>query len=156
MPYTLKELSDKLAAFSGETPETLNRQIRSWTEAGAMPLVGDLFIGTGKSRLYEDDAVLLGIVGIELAKWGLPIGKLRLVLAAMYAQMNVSGLSKLGAIRDGSSDALVMLSPSRNDRGIHVGIIERANLSAYAAGEGGPPAHNVILLDLHALWAPLR
>lgn len=59
MPLTLAQLVEHLSPLSPETPAKLRRQLRSWTAAGALPLVGEL---------YDDDAPRLAAVAIELAR----------------------------------------------------------------------------------------
>jgi hypothetical protein len=159
MPLTLKELTQRLAAVSGESTDTLNRQLRSWTEGGALPLVGDLFIGTGKSRLYEDDAVLLAAVAVELARWGIPIGKIRTVLMyiwSMFILPNHLGSHEMKEIKNGRSDLVMLIFPFVEQKGVNVALIERGKLSRYSKGEGGEIPSSVLMLDLPQLWTKLR
>lgn len=98
MPLTLSQMVAILTPLSPEPPATLNRQIRSWTDAGALPLVGGLRTGTGRGRLYDESAPKLAAVAIELTRFGLPIGVIHDALVWMnhdFRHQPSSPLTKL-------------------------------------------------------------
>lgn len=156
MPLTLKELTLRLASASGESTDTLNRQLRSWTESAALPLAGDLFIGTGKKRLYEDVAVLLAAVAIELARWDIPIGKIRLILSLMYSQLTSPRDSILKEIKCGKNDSLVVVFPSSDENAVDLAFIGPNKFGDLNLNRDTNPSLSFLVLDLPELWKKLQ
>jgi hypothetical protein len=83
MKLTLKEMTRRLGSVSTETTETLNRQLRSWTDAGILSLVGDVNTGSGRERIYPDQEVFFAAVAVELAQWGMTIGVIKHILSRL-------------------------------------------------------------------------
>ena len=154
MVMTLSELTDRLAPISGESPATVNRQLRIWTEVGALPLIGGVNTGRGRARLYEDDAVLVAAVAVELHRWGMNIGNIKGILEWLSANLREEQSSSAKSIRDGANGARLVVSRGRH--GIEAWFSDPDALAKYVKiPELGEPEASVLILNLYRLWAGL-
>ena len=108
MNMTVSELAARLQPISGTSLEGLQRQLRAWTETGALSPADGVFIGTGRARRYSDDDAILAVLAIGLAWWGVPIGTIRLITSAQWFQLNHEEHSALREIKEGRSDCLLV------------------------------------------------
>ncbi len=68
----LDELAKAVAADL-KHKSVVQRRIRHWTLANALPTVGGTYTGTGKHRRYAKGTIYLAAVLNRLADWGCPI-----------------------------------------------------------------------------------
>jgi hypothetical protein len=153
---TLTEFVARLTPLSPEKPATLTRQVRLWTEIGALPVVGERFVGQGKARLYPERALLLAAVAIELASWGLVVRSIA-VITAYFALLWAEHEPMLEGARDGSKEVRLL-----------VGMLGSPTIMAWVeeAGdklgdqlmkpEAGEPRHSLLMVNLTRLWGKLR
>ena len=154
MSTTLSELTDRLAPISGETPETLNRQLQIWTEFGALPLIGGINPGRGRARLYEDDALLAAAVAIEVHRWGMNIAGIKIILEWLTRRLRADQASAPKSIKEGKSHAYLVIC--RGQEGIEAWFAEPEALSEYVKHPSlGEPAASVLVVNLGRLWAGL-
>jgi hypothetical protein len=157
MSMTLKELTARLSAVSSETSETLNRQIRNWTEMGVLGVAGSVNTGTGRSRVYEEEAAYLGAVAVEVARWGMPIGSIRALCTFIIVNLGQPDESITKAIYRGHSDHLLVIYPGAPEDWVNLGYITRRELLELSVKSGGDAKSNSFLVvDLSALWARIR
>ena len=72
--FTGKDLAEKIAASGEDLPSSIGR-IHHWAREGLLTPVGEKHPGTGRKRLYDDEALNTALVLNELAKWGVGIGQ---------------------------------------------------------------------------------
>src|SRR3954451_1820093 len=106
-PMTVTALAARLLPISGTSVETLQRQLRSWTEAGALFTTDGVFVGTGKARVYSEEAAFAAVVAVALARWGSSIGAIRTVLFGLQFSLGEEH-SMARKIKEGRSDALLV------------------------------------------------
>jgi DNA-binding transcriptional MerR regulator len=156
----LTQMTERLGAVSPEKPETLNRQIRHWATVGVLPLTGERFSGTGRGRVYTEDALLVAAVAVELARWGIPIAVMTRVLEYLrFALDEDSGPQEVKKLKAGASDALTLVFTGRyaGQDGVRVAHVARDRMSDHVASpEFLDSGTSVVMIDLSRLWAKLR
>jgi hypothetical protein len=156
----LTQLTDRLGAVSPERPETLNRQLRHWAAIGVLPLTGERFSGTGRGRVYTQDALLVAAVAVELARWGIPIAVMTRVLEYLrFALDESSGPQEVKKLRAGTSDALTLVFAGRygGQDGVRVHHEARDRMSDFVTSpEFLESGASTVMIDLSRLWAKLR
>jgi hypothetical protein len=155
---TLKAFVRRLEPLSRESPATLKRQIRIWTEVEALPIANVMHIGSGKTRLYTEEGLLLASVAIELAAAGMSVGTIKATLRMMldYTRGKAPQLDwALGDYRD--VRLLVMMNDPPSSPAVHVLVLEATEAADYIRGDQmGFPRSIAIVVNLNRLWAQLR
>jgi hypothetical protein len=73
MPLTGKEIAERIAASDADIASSVER-VRHWTREGLLELVGDRNPGTGRKRLYDEQALTTARILNALASFGVGIG----------------------------------------------------------------------------------
>src|SRR5215208_2376550 len=124
MNMTLRELTRCLSSVSGEKPATLNRQLRNWTDLGVLGLVGTVNTGTGRSRLYSRQSACVAALAVELARWGIPVGIMRVVCPAIYALLMLPKESVAKKIYGGSDEYLLAVHSPYQELEVDIGWVK--------------------------------
>jgi hypothetical protein len=155
---TLKALVQRLEQLSPEGQATLKRQVRLWTEIGALPIANVMHVGSGKMRLYTEESLQLAAVAIELAAMGVQIGIIKGVLAGMLDYIRGKAPQVEWAMGDYRDVRLVvtMNDPLASPRA-SILIVEAGDAADYIRRDhAGFPRSAVIVVNLNRLWAQLR
>lgn len=150
MPLILFQLVERLAPLSSEAPATLKRQIRLWTDAGALPLVGEQSVGTGRTRLYDDDAPRLAAVGIELARHSYSASDIQYALAWLRWVINRPGY-------DPADDWYMIVMPGQGGGDLEFAGMPPEQLGDHIKSRDFAAAGtSVLVINLPKLWERLR
>jgi DNA-binding transcriptional MerR regulator len=155
---TLKAFVRRLEPLSRETPATLRRQIRIWTEIGALPIANVMHVGSGRTRLYTEESLQLAAVAVELAALGIPVGAIKNVVTQVLNHLRGKTMEIEWALRNAGDVRLVVVI---SDRPVHqtadVSILDIDRAAEYIRRDlMGFPSHSVIVINLNQLWAKLR
>jgi DNA-binding transcriptional MerR regulator len=82
---SVTELAERIARrhFPGDDIDSLSRQIRHWTEQGALRPIGGSE-GRGHHRRYPQQAVYVAAILSELARFGVPVAGLKAASDLLY------------------------------------------------------------------------
>lgn len=156
MVLNLKQMTAVLARISPETPATLNRQIRAWTDAGVLPLVGDLRTGTGRGRLYEDDAPLFGALAIELTRFGADIGLVQDAVRFLHQAFNNPKDPWGRQLKKGEARSNMIVMPSVDGTSLDFAFMRPDQLGDYIGGpDFDATGNSILVINLRGLWAKL-
>jgi hypothetical protein len=156
MSMTLTELTDRLAKISPESTATRNRQLRHWTDLGVLPLTGELNTGTGRGRLYEDDAIYLAAVAVELARYEATAGTVKRVLSELASEFRRSG-SRVREFATNKRKLWLLLTPTGIGKHLWVLPREPEDLARWIVEfESDAPMSSALIINLHGLWRKLR
>jgi DNA-binding transcriptional MerR regulator len=78
MQFTAKEIAERIAG-DGELQPAVER-VHHWTREGLLEPIGDRNPGTGRRRLYSEDAVVAAMVLTLLAGFGVGVNVMRTAL----------------------------------------------------------------------------
>lgn len=150
MPLTLAQLAGSLARLSPGPPARLRRQLRLWTDAGALPLVGDPSVGTGRARLYEDDTPRLAAVAIELARHSYSASDIQYALAWLRWVINRPGY-------DPADDWYMIVMPGQGGGDLEFAGMPPEQLGDHIKSRDFAAAGtSVLVINLPKLWERLR
>jgi hypothetical protein len=156
MPLTLKQMTAALSRVSPETSATLNRQIRVWTDAGILPVVGGLRTGSGRVRLYEDDAPLLAALAIELTRFGASIGFVQEALQWLDGEFKNKNRTWGHQVKAGEIKSYLIVMPSGRGKELEFACMRPDHLGDYIGGpDFAAEGKSLVIINLHALWAKL-
>jgi hypothetical protein len=156
MSMTLTELTDRLAKVSREPASTVNRQARHWTDLGVLPLTGELNTGTGRGRLYEDEALYLAAVAVELARYGVTAGTIKKVLAALAPGFRDRG-SRARDVVSGELKLWLLLAPTGIGEHLWTMFWEPKDVANWVlAQKTDAQMSSALIINLHGLWRKLR
>jgi DNA-binding transcriptional MerR regulator len=84
--YSVTEVADRIARkhFPGDDVDTVIRQLRHWTEQGALMSLGEPNSGRGRHRQYSEQALYVAIVLLELTRFGIPIAGLKAASKSLH------------------------------------------------------------------------
>jgi hypothetical protein len=156
MPISLKQMTTLLAPISPEAPATLNRQLRAWTDAGVLPLAGGLRTGTGRGRLYEDDAPLFAALAIELTRFGADIGFIQEALAFLRSSFRAKDNIWQMQFRSGPKVNMLIM-PKQQSKELSFAFMPPDQLGDYVGGPDFDAAgSSILIINLCALWAKIK
>jgi hypothetical protein len=156
MLMSLKDFTARLAPLSRETPATLNRQLRFWTEIGSIPVANRVSVGMGRARFYGKEALLVAAVAIELSHWNIAIGTLKSVLGTVQEHLRLNAPPMDGAV-DGSKQVTLVVHLGDMPGRLHGLVVEAHEASHYADSSSmAPHIKSVLILNLTRLWSEFR
>ena len=88
-PYTSTAIADELVSRLGmEATTDVARMIRHYTNEGLLETIGAVNTGTGRKRLYKEDAILRGAVLLRLNRLGVPVGVMKELFSALKKHLS--------------------------------------------------------------------
>jgi hypothetical protein len=153
---TLTQLVARLAPLSPEEPATLTRQVRLWTEIGALPVIGERFVGQGKARLYPERALLISAVAIELSNWGMVVRSIAAICGGLALIWPEHGPLLEGG-RDGTKQVRLMVKTHKSPL-IEAWLEEAGGElgDLLMEPDAGAPRSSLLMVNLTRLWGKLR
>jgi DNA-binding transcriptional MerR regulator len=135
--YTSTGIAEALAARLGlKAKVDTARMIRHYTSSGLLKTVGAVHTGTGRKRVYSEDAVLQAGVLLRLNRLGVPVGVVKEMLAQLRRNLAVRHGNKtlLEVSRAMEDPCLFLVIPDENGSGLQTKILERKKFDEAPAG----------------------
>ncbi len=86
-PVTLSDLSQRLATKLGIPPKEASNKVAHWTKLGLIATTGDPHGGSGRHREYDEHALRLAALFLELSLFNLQVGDLRHILTLFNREL---------------------------------------------------------------------
>ena len=117
--YTSTGLAEELRTRLGlKETASVARMIRHYTNEGLLETVGAVNTGTGRKRLYVEDAVLMAGVLLRFNRLGIPVGIMKELLRVLRKHLSAkhSGRGLLEVCEQMKKPCLFLTIPGDNDR----------------------------------------
>jgi hypothetical protein len=99
MELTVKQLAERLLPVSpDEDLGALTRQLRHWTLGGLLETVGEVHVGAGRARKYDEYELYYAALAMELSRWRIPVGVSHLIVRMARDQNEHAAATGKGSV----------------------------------------------------------
>ena len=143
--YTSTGIAEALVTRLGLAAKVdVARMIRHYTNGGLLKTVGAVHTGTGRKRVYSEDAVLQAGVLLRLNRLGVPVGVMKEMLTQLRRNLSVNhgNQTLLQVCQTMDDPCLFLVIPDDKGRSLQTKVLERKKF------DGAPSDIDAVVISL--------